>query len=89
LPEAQAAGGKAPAASGVRVRRRESEIAMADNTTKRIPKEIEFISFEEDDEIDYWTEKFGVSRDHLARAVARVGRSAEEVEKYLKRTWPY
>jgi hypothetical protein len=82
-------GGKAPAASGVRLRRRKSEIVVADTKTKHTPKDTKFISFEEDDEIDYWTEKFGVCRDHLARAVARVGRSAEAVERYIKATWPY
>jgi hypothetical protein len=62
------------------------EVAMADDKTKRAPKDAKFINSQEDDEIDYWTQKFGVSRDHLARALARVGRSAEAVEKYLKCT---
>jgi hypothetical protein len=43
----------------------------------------------DDDEIDYWTRKFGVSRKYLARAVARVGGSAEAVETYLKAMSPY
>jgi hypothetical protein len=64
-------------------------IAMADDPMKRIPKDIEFVSFENDDEIEYWTMKFGVSRENVARAVARVGRCAEVVEEYLKRTGPY
>jgi hypothetical protein len=64
-------------------------IAMADDPMKRIPKDIEFVSFENDDEIEYWTMKFGVSRENVARAVARVGRCAEVVEEHLKRTGPY
>jgi uncharacterized protein DUF3606 len=49
------------------------------------PTDAKFISFDGDDEIEYWTEKFGVTRAHLARAVGRVGRSAEAVGRYLKR----
>jgi hypothetical protein len=48
---------------------------MSDIKTKRLPREAKFISFEEDDEIEYWPEKFSVTRAHLARARARaVGR---------------
>jgi hypothetical protein len=57
---------------------------MSDDKTKLAPRDAKFISFEEDDEIEYWAKKFGVTRTHLARAVGRVGRSAEAVEKYLK-----
>jgi hypothetical protein len=57
---------------------------MSDDKTKRAPQDANFIDFEEDDEIEYWTNKFGVTRAHLARAVGRVGRSTEAVEKYLK-----
>jgi len=62
---------------------------MADEKTKPVADDPNVISFESDDEIDYWTEKFGVSRKHLATAVARVGRSAEAVEKYLNAMSPY
>jgi hypothetical protein len=64
-------------------------IAMADDPMKRIPKDIEFVTFENDDEIEYWIMKFGVGWEHLAGAVARVGRCAEVVEEYLKVTGPY
>jgi hypothetical protein len=53
--------------------------------TKRAPQNTKFISFEEEDEIEYWTERFGVTREHLARAIGRVGSSAEAVGRYLKR----
>ena len=51
---------------------------MSDIKTKRLPREAKFISFEEDDEIEYWPEKFSVTRAHFGRARA-VGRSAEAV----------
>jgi hypothetical protein len=52
---------------------------MSDEKTKRAPQDAKFIGFEEDDEIEYWTGKFSVTRAHLARAraVGRVGRFAE------------
>jgi hypothetical protein len=65
------------------------EIAMADEKTKPAGDNPDVISFVDDDEIDYWTRKFGVSRAYLARAVARVGRSAEAVERYLRAISPY
>jgi hypothetical protein len=56
---------------------------MPDNT-KHAPQHDKFISLEEDYQIDYWTGKFAVTRDHLAMAIGRVGHSAEALEKYLK-----
>jgi hypothetical protein len=58
---------------------------MVDDKTKRAPQDTKLISLEEEYEIDYWTQRFGVSRDRLATAVRRVGHSAEAVEKYLTR----
>jgi hypothetical protein len=57
---------------------------MSDDT-KQAPQHDKFISLEEDYQIDYWTGKFAVSRDHLAAAIRRVGHSAEALDKYLKR----
>ena len=57
---------------------------MSDDT-KHAPEHDKFISLEEDYQIDYWTGKFAVSRDHLATAIRQVGHSAEALEKYLKR----
>jgi Protein of unknown function (DUF3606) len=54
------------------------------DSTKHAPQHDKFISLEEDYQIDYWTGKFSVTRDHLAMAIGRVGHSAEALEKYLK-----
>ena len=62
---------------------------MADDKTKRVADDPNVISFENDDEIAYWTRKFGISRERLARAVARVGSGAAAVERYLKATSAY
>lgn len=39
----------------------------------------------EDYQIEYWTKRFGVSRDRLQQAVDAVGNSAAAVEQHLKR----
>lgn len=58
---------------------------MADDKTLRSPQDRSRVSMEEDYEVRYWAEKFGVSADRLQEAVNRVGNSAAAVEEYLKR----
>lgn len=43
------------------------------------------INVNEDYELQYWSEKFGVSRETLKQAVTRVGPMAADVEKSLNR----
>jgi hypothetical protein len=38
----------------------------------------------EDYEVEYWTKKFGVSRQRLQDAVDAVGHGAAAVEEYLR-----
>jgi len=57
---------------------------MADNKDMRGPQDRTRIAMGEDYEVDYWTAKFGVSREALQRAVDAVGNSAEAVERHLK-----
>jgi hypothetical protein len=59
-------------------------MAMADDTAKRAPQDAKLISLTEHYEIEYWTERFGVTRERLAAAMRRVGRSAQDVERYFK-----
>jgi hypothetical protein len=40
-------------------------------------------------EVRYWTEKLSCSKDELAAAVAKVGRSSDAVRRELSRTWGY
>ena len=58
---------------------------MADDKTKRAPQDSSRIAMGEDYEVDYWTNKFGVSRETLQQAVNAVGNSAAAVEEQLKR----
>jgi hypothetical protein len=43
------------------------------------------INVNEDYELQYWSEKFGVSRDELKEAVEAAGTTAQAVEEYLKK----
>ena len=56
---------------------------MPDNTNDRGPQDRSRISLEQDYEVRYWTQKFGVSRQDLEQAVKRVGNSADAVAKAL------
>ena len=57
---------------------------MADNKTLRSPQDSSRIAMGEDYEVEYWTKKFGVSREKLQQAVNAVGNSASAVERHLK-----
>ena len=57
---------------------------MTDDTNNRGPQDRSRIAMSEDYEVEYWTGKFGVSRDRLQRAVDAVGNSADAVERHLK-----
>jgi len=58
---------------------------MADDKTLRAPQDASRIALGEDYEVDYWTGKFGISRERLEEAVKAVGNSADAVEQHLKR----
>jgi hypothetical protein len=56
---------------------------MADDKNVRGPRDSSRVAMGEDYEVDYWTSKFGVSREALQRAVDAVGNSADAVEQHL------
>ena len=57
---------------------------MADDLTKRGRPDRDRINVDEDHELTYWSEKFGVSRDRLREAVAKVGPMVNRVEQELR-----
>src|SRR5260370_42014908 len=59
--------------------------AMTDDKTRTVPQDAKVISLTEDDEIEYWRNRFGVSDDGLAEAVHRVGLSVAVIEAHLKK----
>jgi uncharacterized protein DUF3606 len=56
---------------------------MADDKTKRGEPDRSRINLNEDYEVTYWTEKFGVTKEQLAVAIAKVGNSADAVRQLL------
>ena len=65
---------------------RAKENIMADNKSKRGGQDRSRINMTEDYEVRYWSDKFGVSKEELQRAVERVGSSAKAVEQELRLT---
>ena len=58
---------------------------MPDDKSKRGGQDRSRINMNERYEVEYWKKKFGVSEEELRAAVARVGSSAEAVERQLKK----
>ena len=58
---------------------------MADDLKKRAPRDASRINVNEPWEVQYWTEKFSVSKETLAAAVNAAGTSAQAVADFLKK----
>lgn len=58
---------------------------MPDDLTNRGPQDRSRISLLEPHEVQYWADKFDVSKERLSEAVKNVGHSAAAVEKELKK----
>ena len=58
---------------------------MPDDLTNRGPQDRSRISLLEPHEVQYWADKFDVSKERLSEAVKNVGHSADAVEKELKK----
>lgn len=43
------------------------------------------INLNEDYEVGYWTKELGITKEELADAVAKVGKSAEAVRQHLNK----
>lgn len=56
---------------------------MTDDKSKRGPQDANRISLSEDYEVQYWTDRFNVSRERLEAAVSKVGNSVDQVAEYL------
>jgi hypothetical protein len=54
-----------------------------DDLKNKGPQDRSRINLQEDYEVRYWTQAFGVSKEQLERAVSKVGNSAEAVRKEL------
>ncbi|BBK30333.1 uncharacterized protein DUF3606 [Stella humosa] len=56
---------------------------MADDLKDRGAADRARVNVNEDHELHYWTERFGVSRQRLRAAVKKVGPMAADVQKEL------
>jgi hypothetical protein len=54
-----------------------------DNIDKTRPQDAKRINVDEDYELRYWSEKYGVSADELRAAVRKVGVMVADVEREL------
>jgi len=63
----------------------QEEYNMPDDLSQRGPNDKSRISLTEPYEVQYWADKFGVSKERLSEAVRKVGHSAEDVSRELKR----
>ncbi|AZO82023.1 MULTISPECIES: DUF3606 domain-containing protein [unclassified Bosea (in: a-proteobacteria)] len=59
---------------------------MPDDKTDRGPQDRSRINLSEEYEVRYWTQKLGVSKAELEKAVAKAGVSATEVARQLGKT---
>ncbi|TXH38093.1 MAG: DUF3606 domain-containing protein [Rhodospirillaceae bacterium] len=56
---------------------------MADDKSKRASEDGRTVNLNENYEVRYWSEKWGVSKDELQRAVSKVGSRADAIARYL------
>jgi len=59
---------------------------MSDDTALRRPQDASRIALDEDYEVRYWTNKWGITREELVDAVGKVGHSAAAVARHLGRS---
>jgi hypothetical protein len=57
---------------------------MADDPKQTGSRDDQRIDVHQDHELAYWSEKFGVSRDELRSAVAKVGPMVKNVRDHLQ-----
>jgi hypothetical protein len=58
---------------------------MSDDLSNHGPRDRERVNVHEDWELNYWSKKFGVSKDQLKATAQKVGVMAKDVEKQLKK----
>jgi Protein of unknown function (DUF3606) len=57
---------------------------MPDDLSNKGPADRSRISLLEPHEVQYWSDKFGVSKERLGEAIRKVGHSAKDVEQELQ-----
>jgi hypothetical protein len=57
---------------------------MADDPNMRGPQDRSRINMQQEHEVRYWAEKFGVTKEQLQQAVDQAGPTVDAVEKRLR-----
>jgi hypothetical protein len=65
--------------------RKAKECAMTDDKKNRSEPDRSRISLNEEYEVQYWTERFGITKEQLALAIKKVGDSPEQVARLIGR----
>jgi hypothetical protein len=58
---------------------------MADNPNIRSGQDRKRVNVNQEHEVRWWTQKWGVSREELEKAVQAVGTSVNKIEEYLNK----
>jgi len=58
---------------------------MSDNLKIRQPQDPTKINTHEEWEMNYWSTKWGVTKEQIKQAVAQVGNGTEKVRQYLRK----
>jgi hypothetical protein len=58
---------------------------MADDPKQTGARDDTRINVEQDHELRYWSDKFGISRDELRKAVQAAGPMVKDVQRHLNR----
>ena len=56
---------------------------MPDDKKKRFPQDAQRVNVNEDYEVAYWTQKWGVTEEQLRDAVKKIGVMSRDVAKYF------
>lgn len=56
---------------------------MSDDLSKRRPQDATKVNVNESWELNYWSKKFGVTKERLKEAVKAVGTSVAAVKRYI------
>jgi hypothetical protein len=56
---------------------------MSDNPNKTRPQDAQRVNVNQEHELRYWSDRFGVTPEQLRRVVDRVGPMADDVERAI------
>ena len=56
---------------------------MTDNPKQTAPQDAQRVNVNQEHELRYWSQKFGVSAEQLRKVVNRVGPMADDVERAI------